>query len=580
MVRMVSSTGRGSFRFPASSSALTFLSDSFSGATVLLSLTRESSAYHGDALVVSRSNGSASTRIGYVGNALDLAALNAYLVGGTAFVDTWFDQSGNGNDANQGTQAKRWQIILDTDGLPSLIGGDGLGMEVADNATHKTAKIELFMVSKIGATFNNSTNYDSVMAAWMATSSTTAESQSRWGFVLSEGGFGDGLELVKNATAKSRTGTSLPASIPLGNGYRTKFHTWNYSSEKLVVRRNGVTLWDDNAINGTAAADVTYSGTGKLYIGNNAAYTQCGAASVRAVVIYGTTRADNVAISSYLQTRFGTSENPTTYSTGDGWLWTPDYNSTFVTDSSDDVNGLRWTREHGAYRDDGVRGPSMAFASNVSNGASYMRMAVGVNDNDTVVTGAERAEREGLIGGVTTIAKGDDFERFAQFYIEAGSPQIGNWADIFQIHYAGGASPDICFLSVQGNQTPGNGADLFQVATQRNGSETNRGSGVGYSRGVWYAARWKGFWSSGGSSDTLQVWLGANGGTLTQIVNVSGSLFSTDATGAYIKQGIYRGFPTNNPGILAVRFANEQFSKTAGAFAAFVTSQPALPTHS
>lgn len=120
-------------------------------------------------------------------------------------------------------------------------------------------------------------------------------------------------------------------------------------------------------------------------------------------------------------------------------------------------------------------------------------------------------------------------------------------------------------------------SDQFQVVTQRNGTDTNRGSPVSFSRNTWYACRVKAFWSSGGTTDTLDVWLGANGGTLTQIVSVSGSLFSTDTSGAYIKQGVYRGFPGDNSGVLAVRFANEKFSKTAGAYASLVTSQPSLP---
>lgn len=568
----------GILQYISSVSVFDYLADKFPSPTVLLSLSKENSSYAGPCFRIRRSSDSTQRDIGFNGKFADASVFLSFVGSSNGFVTIWYDQSGNGNDAIQATTTKQWQVIIDIDGKLSLVGANGLGMEISDSASHKTAKIEAFLVGKIGVTFNNGTNYDTVMAAWMATTSTTAESQSRWGFVLSEGGFGDGLELVKNATARTRTGATLPSNIPLGDGYRAKFNTWNYSSEKLIVRRNGVTLWDDFVINGTPASDVTYTGTGKLYVGNNAAYTQCSRGSFRTLVIYGTTRADNVAISFYLQTIWQTGENQNSYSTGDGWLWTPDYSTNFNVDSSDDVNGLRWTREHGAYPDDGVRGPSMAFASNVSNGVPFVRFAVGVNDNDTIVTGSERAEREGLLGGVTKIAKGDDFERFIQFYIEPGSPQTGNWADIFQIHYDGGASPDICFLSVQGNSSPGLGTDTFQVVTQRNGADTARGSGIGYSRGTWYAVRWKGFWSAAGATDTLQVWLGLNGTTLTQIVNVSGSLFSTDTSGAYIKQGIYRGFPAGNPGVLAVRFANEKFSKTSGAYSSFVTSQPTLPS--
>src|SRR5262245_27914836 len=109
-----------------------YLLDSYSGATVLLSLTKENSAYSGPCLTISRSNGSSPTDIGFSGTALDMVALNSYLAGGTAFVDVWYDESGNGNNATQTTLSKRFQIIVDTDGVPSLIGGGTRGMEIAD----------------------------------------------------------------------------------------------------------------------------------------------------------------------------------------------------------------------------------------------------------------------------------------------------------------------------------------------------------------------------------------------------------------------------------------------------------------
>src|SRR5579872_4421880 len=100
---------------------MSVLTDLYPSPTVLLSLSKENSSYVGNCLTISRSDGTSSTNIGFTGNNLDTTSLNTFLGGGTAFIDKWFDQSGNGNDATQSTLAKRWQIIIDTDGLPSTV---------------------------------------------------------------------------------------------------------------------------------------------------------------------------------------------------------------------------------------------------------------------------------------------------------------------------------------------------------------------------------------------------------------------------------------------------------------------------
>lgn len=559
------------------------LADLFPGPTVLLSLTQENSAYAGPCVSISRSGGTSPTTIGFSGGLLDMTALNAYLAGGTAFCDTWYDQSGNVNNATQATLSKRFQIIVDTDGKPSLISNYVLssqtpattGMTIADAASHKTTVIDLFSVGKIGNTNNDGTNYNQVVAGWMPTGN--AESVARWGFVLSEGGFGDGLELVRNGTAGQRTGATIPSTIPIGNGYRSTHHVWHYNSNRLAIRRNDVLLWDDVTQGRTSAANVTYTGTGALFIGQNFGGTENANGTFRTMAIYGTTQSNHSGIESYLQSRWSLSgEFPTSYDSGDGWLWTPQYNSNFNYDSSNDVNGMRWWYEGGSYADDGVRGPGTAIASNVNNGVSLVRFAVNRYDNDTIVTGAERCERGGGLGsGHTEIARGDTFERFTQFWIEPGAKQVGSWALFIQTHYGDGSQPDLTLLNLLN--------DILVWSTNSNvsGKGGNIGSSTPIQRGVWWAARQLVTWSASGTADSCQIWMGLNGTTLTQVVNTTtGTLFSTDSTTAYPKQGIYRGFPGDNGNtVLAIRMANDMFSKTSGAFASYVTTQPALPTH-
>lgn len=553
--------------------------DQFTGATVLLSLTKESANYGGNCVQISDSAGSNQVTIGFTGTSINTTALNAALAGGNRYVDTWYDQSGNGNNATQATLSKRYQIIVDTDGLPTLTSPHQhatTGMVIADNASHKTTVIDAYFVSKLGYHNFDSVNYWHCWLGWMATTATSFETQARWAIGESDD---SGLELPRNATAfAQRQDSSIPSNIPLNATRSLEWMCHHYNSNRLAYRSNDELFWDDVTNNGTATANVTYTGTGALYIGMQGDGAANSNSEWRAIVLYGTTRADRASIASYLISRWSVNTTfPTSYDSGDGFLWTPQYSTNFNLTSSDDANGLRYWYESPGRRDNGVRGPSIAIANNVSNGATLARCAMYDFDSDMMVTGAERVERGVRIGASTAIAKGDTFERFWQFYVEPGASMTGSWCMIGQVHYDTGASPDIMFLDMRSNNV--------EVISQRNGADTSRSTPTGYSRSTWYAVRVRGVWSSGGASDVLQVWFGANGTTLTQITNASGSLFSTDTSGAYPKQGIYRGEqnvqdpPHANNGLFAVRFANEMFSKTSGAYAAYVTSQPSLPIH-
>jgi len=89
------------------------LLDTYSGAAAAYSLRQLSSTYTGPAIRVRVDTvGQPEYNIGFVDGELDTAALEGYCTGGlSAFVTTWYDQSGNGNDATQGTDANQPQIV-------------------------------------------------------------------------------------------------------------------------------------------------------------------------------------------------------------------------------------------------------------------------------------------------------------------------------------------------------------------------------------------------------------------------------------------------------------------------------------
>ena len=96
------SSGGGSF---------TGLLDTYSGAAAAYSLRQLSSTYSGDAIVVRRASDNTTQNIGFVNNELDTATLESFCSGTDGFVTTWYDQSGNGNDAVNATASQQPKIV-------------------------------------------------------------------------------------------------------------------------------------------------------------------------------------------------------------------------------------------------------------------------------------------------------------------------------------------------------------------------------------------------------------------------------------------------------------------------------------
>ena len=93
--------------------------------TAAYSLRLLSSKYSGNAVTVRRSSDGTTANIGFSGTTLNTTALTNFCASTNCFVTTWFDQSGNGNDATQATAANQPQIVssgavITQNGLPSI----------------------------------------------------------------------------------------------------------------------------------------------------------------------------------------------------------------------------------------------------------------------------------------------------------------------------------------------------------------------------------------------------------------------------------------------------------------------------
>jgi SPP1 family predicted phage head-tail adaptor len=87
------------------------LLDLYPSAATAYSLRKLRTAYTGSAIRVRRSSDNTEQDIGFVGNDLDTTALTTFCGAGNGFVTTWYDQSGNANNATQTTQASQPQIV-------------------------------------------------------------------------------------------------------------------------------------------------------------------------------------------------------------------------------------------------------------------------------------------------------------------------------------------------------------------------------------------------------------------------------------------------------------------------------------
>jgi len=93
-------------------SVFTGILDSYPGAAAAYSLRKLDKDYTGYAIKVRESAGNTLADIGFDSNGdLDTTALLAHTGPADGYVQTWYDQSGNGNNASQGTNADQPKIV-------------------------------------------------------------------------------------------------------------------------------------------------------------------------------------------------------------------------------------------------------------------------------------------------------------------------------------------------------------------------------------------------------------------------------------------------------------------------------------
>jgi len=110
----------------SSGGGVPLLLDTYSGAAAAYSLRKLNTSYTGNAITIRRSSDNASQNIGFDLNGnLDTASMLSFVGAGNGFVSIWYDQSGNGKNAEQVTSSLQPRIVnsgvLDTKNSKPII---------------------------------------------------------------------------------------------------------------------------------------------------------------------------------------------------------------------------------------------------------------------------------------------------------------------------------------------------------------------------------------------------------------------------------------------------------------------------
>jgi hypothetical protein len=225
------------------------LLDTYSGAAAAYSLRKLRAAYTGSAIEVRRTNNDVAD-IGFTSTGeLDTAALLAFTGTGAldnGFITTWYDQSGNGNNATQTTALAQPQIvssgsIINVNSKPCI-------------QFTSTLTTNLALTSSIWTYTGNSTLFH--------TSRNRNTGASEYGSIISQGGgtsnsaLGIQWQQFPNAATQASTDVYAPGGMSTSGTqsvnvqYLATFQWQNWSTHKT----NGNTIIAINGANQTLTA--------------------------------------------------------------------------------------------------------------------------------------------------------------------------------------------------------------------------------------------------------------------------------------------------------------------------------------
>ena len=239
------------------------------------------------AIRVRRSSDNAQQDTGFVGNDLDTISLLSFCGAGDGFVTTWYDQSGNGYNVTQTTQANQPQIVssgavITDNGKPAV----NFGNNVARFLSNTTLPMATLFPSS--ASIFRVINIDNDGAYTTLGGGGTDHYDCFGGVPPSNNGFG-----YIGIFASPRI-SGFPASVPTNGRYLVTY----IAGTQYSVFYNGSSL---------GSSSYTYSPmTNGIHIGsNNPSKYLNGNSTTQEVIIYNSDQTTNrAAIESDINTRY------------------------------------------------------------------------------------------------------------------------------------------------------------------------------------------------------------------------------------------------------------------------------------
>jgi len=256
-------------------SSFTGLLDDYPNAAAAYSLRQLKSGVTNAIEVRIDTTGQPTYDIGFVDGELDTATLEGYCTGGLdAYVTTWYDQSGNGNDATQSTAASQPQIVSSG----SVILENGKPAVQFDNTDDE------FTIS-VPNDFFGLNDITTAIVSKNASSSETGGLMQKRNAVL-DGNFGIGLLNGKYQFQTRDTGTG-DLVLNTSSTYNTQQIITNYRNSSGIYFNSPEVL----SSLGTKA-DLTSTGT--FALGNGSSYGFFGV-TIQETIIYLSDESSNLS---------------------------------------------------------------------------------------------------------------------------------------------------------------------------------------------------------------------------------------------------------------------------------------------
>jgi len=141
--------------YGAAAPAAGLLLDDYPNAAAAYSLRKLRTAYTGNCVQVRRSSDNTTQNIAFLGNIVDTTAIKTFCASTNCFVSIWYDQSLNGADGIQTTDANQPRIILSgaftyEGGWPAVVfdGGDHLKIDGAAPLITTASAKDIYAVAR------------------------------------------------------------------------------------------------------------------------------------------------------------------------------------------------------------------------------------------------------------------------------------------------------------------------------------------------------------------------------------------------------------------------------------------------